>query len=65
MKNLEYLVGKVVQLSYLVDTKHERQYSANYINIFKDAVDWLFRKLVSSNMAKRIQFKKCNSIQTN
>ena len=37
MKNLEYLVGRVVQFSYLVGTKRERHYSADYVDLTKES----------------------------
>ena len=33
----KYIVGRVIQFSYLLGNKRERQYSANYVNLSKDS----------------------------
>ena len=33
----KYIVGRVIQFSYLLETKRERQYSGNYVDLSKDS----------------------------
>ncbi len=37
MKNEKYLIGRLVRFSYLIGSKRERQYVADYVHISKDS----------------------------